>query len=87
MVRIVGTGEKVSHAFTYRERRSLTHHQALDVFDSRILDALAKEQHTNAGPNEQKDAERHGNEPVERRQVLGAAKDNVQRRCVNDEHA
>lgn len=64
-----------------------THHEALDILHPRLLDALPEEQHANACPYYEEHAERDGNEPVERREVDGTAKHDVQRGRVDDEHA
>ena len=64
-----------------------THHQALDILHPRTLDALAHQENPDTRPDEKQDTERDGNEPVQRRQLIRASEDDVQRRGVNDEHA
>ena len=97
IVRIVGTRpQKPRVSLVSREggegggrngrEQERTHHEALDVLDARLLDALAHEQHAHAGPHKQEHAERGGDEPVERREPEGAPEDDVQRRRVDDEH-
>ena len=69
------------------QQKSRTHHQALDILHPRILDALAHQDDTNARPSEEQAAERDGDEPVQRRELVGASEDDVQRRGIDDEHA
>lgn len=43
--------------------------------------------HTEGRPGEEKNAKCDGDEPVQRRKVVGAAEHDVKRRRVDDEHA
>lgn len=72
---------------THAQKVIRTHHEAFDVLHPPLLDALAQQQHTYARPHEEEHAERDGDQPVERREVHGAAEDDVQRWRVDDEHA
>ena len=64
-----------------------THHQALDVFDPRLLDALPHEQNTDARPYQEKHTKRDGNQPVEGRQTERSTEYYVQGWRIDDEHA
>lgn len=70
---------------THRPHRR-EHHQTFDILYPRVLDGFPEDEHPDGRPYKQQATKRSGNKPVKRRQVDRPAKDNVQRRCVDDEH-
>jgi hypothetical protein len=65
IVRMVGTA--LLSVYMYDPKKStLTHHEPLNVFHSRLFDRFAQEQNPNRGPNKEEDTEGTGNQPVQR---------------------
>lgn len=66
MVRFVGTGLRLSAIRTEKREGGgeLTHSKALDIFNGLLANTLAQQDNTKGSPNEEKDSECDGDEPV-----------------------